>query len=118
MPYISTTEQERKEMLHDIGVKSFKELITNIPDKFVLKDMLKLDPAYSEQQITRKVFQLTNSNKCTQASDSYLGAGVYDHFIPAAVDTIVSRPEFYTAYTLTKLKLAKVPYSSSMNIRQ
>lgn len=99
MPYISTTEQERQEMLREIGVASFKELITAIPDKFVLKDMLNLEPAYSEQQISRKVFQLTNTNKCTQASDSYLGAGVYDHFIPAAVDTIVSRPEFYTAYT-------------------
>lgn len=99
MPYISTTEQERKEMLQEIGVSSFKELITAIPEKFVLKKDLDLEPAYSEQQISRKVFQLTNTNKCTQASDSYLGAGVYDHFIPAAVDTIVSRPEFYTAYT-------------------
>lgn len=99
MPYISTTEQERQEMLREIGVSSFKELIANIPEKFVLKDKLNLEPAFSEQQISRKVFQLTNTNKCTQASDSYLGAGVYDHFIPAAVDTIVSRPEFYTAYT-------------------
>ncbi len=99
MPYISTTEQERQEMLREIGVSSFKELIANIPEKFVMKDKLNLEPAFSEQQITRKVFQLTNTNKCTQTSDSYLGAGVYDHFIPAAVDTIVSRPEFYTAYT-------------------
>ena len=99
MPYISTTEQERQEMLREIGVTSFKELIANIPEKFVLKEKLNLEAAYSEQQISRKVFQLTNTNKCTQASDSYLGAGVYDHFIPAAVDTIVSRPEFYTAYT-------------------
>lgn len=99
MPYISTTEQERQDMLREIGVASFKELIANIPDKFVLKDNLKLEAAYSEQQITRKVFKLTSTNKCTQAFDSYLGAGVYDHFIPAAVDTIVSRPEFYTAYT-------------------
>ena len=99
MPYISTTEQERKEMLKAIGVESFKELISNIPDKFVLKEKLKLEPAYSEQQVSRKVFQLMNSNKCTQAFDSYLGAGVYDHFIPAVVDTIVSRPEFYTSYT-------------------
>jgi glycine dehydrogenase subunit 1 len=99
MPYISTTEQERQEMLREIGVTSFKELIASIPDKFVLKEMLNLEPAYSEQKVSRKVFQLTNANKCTQASDSYLGAGVYEHFIPAAVDTIVSRPEFYTAYT-------------------
>ncbi|MBI9032105.1 aminomethyl-transferring glycine dehydrogenase subunit GcvPA [bacterium] len=99
MPYISTTEQERQEMLGEIGVKSFKELICAIPEKFVLKEKLDLEPSYSEQEISKKVFQLTNTNKCTQAADSYLGAGVYDHFIPAAVDTIVSRPEFYTAYT-------------------
>lgn len=99
MPYISTTEQERKEMLKAIGVESFQQLIRCIPEKFILKEELNLEPAYSEQQIARKVFKLMNSNKCTQAFDSYLGAGVYDHFIPAAVDAIVSRPEFYTSYT-------------------
>ena len=51
MPYISTTEQERQEMLREIGVASFKELIANIPEKFVLKEKLNLEAAYSEQQI-------------------------------------------------------------------
>ncbi len=99
MPYISTTEQERKEMLKVIGVESFNDLISAIPEKFVLKDKLNLEDAYSELDIMKKVNRLVNSNKCTQNADSYLGAGVYDHFIPSAVDTIVSRPEFYTAYT-------------------
>jgi glycine dehydrogenase subunit 1 len=99
MPYISTTEQERKEMLKVIGVESFNDLITAIPEKFVLNEKLKLEDAYSEMEIIKKVNKLVNVNKCSQNADSYLGAGVYDHFIPSAVDTIVSRPEFYTAYT-------------------
>ncbi|OQY38145.1 MAG: glycine dehydrogenase (aminomethyl-transferring) [Candidatus Cloacimonetes bacterium 4572_65] len=99
MPYISTTEQERKELLKEIGVDSFNQLIADIPEKFVLNNELKLERPYSEQQISKEVFRLTSLNKCTNAASSFLGAGVYDHFIPAAVDTIVSRPEFYTAYT-------------------
>jgi len=99
MPYISTTEQERQQMLKAIGVNNFDELIAAIPDKLRLKEPLKLEPAVSELEILRKISEKTCRNLCVQNANSYLGAGIYDHFIPAAVEAIISRPEFMTAYT-------------------
>ncbi len=99
MPYISNTDRDRREMFAKIGVKNFDELIQAIPAKFRLKDGLKLDKAFSEMEITEKIKSQTCNNLCAQSANSFLGAGVYDHFIPAAVDSIVSRPEFFTAYT-------------------
>lgn len=99
MPYISNTDRDRQEMFAKIGVKNFDELITAIPEKFRLNGELNLDKPYSEIEITRKIKSQTCQNICTQSANSFLGAGVYDHFIPAAVDAITSRPEFLTAYT-------------------
>jgi len=99
MPYISNTDQERKRMLDLIGVGDFSELIADIPAKFQLKAPLPLEPALSELEITRRINEITCKNLCLQTANAFLGAGVYDHFIPAAVDTIISRPEFFTAYT-------------------
>lgn len=99
MPYISNTKAERQAMLEKIGVANFEELITAIPEKMRLTGMLDLDEPLSELEITRGIKSQTCKDVCTQAVNSFLGAGCYDHFIPAAVDTIISRPEFFTAYT-------------------
>ena len=99
MPYISNTERDRQIILKEIGAKSFDELIAAIPEKLRLKEPLNLDEPLSELEITNKIKAKTCLNICAGSANSFLGAGVYDHFIPAAVDTIVSRPEFFTAYT-------------------
>jgi len=99
MPYIANTDTDRQQMLESIGVKSFDDLIQAIPKELRVKGMLDLAPALSEMEITRLIHEKTCKNICAQAANSFLGAGVYDHFIPAAVDTIISRPEFFTAYT-------------------
>jgi glycine dehydrogenase subunit 1 len=99
MPYISNTERDRQIILKEIGAKSFDELIAAIPEKLRLKEPLNLDEPLSELEITNKIKAKTCQNICAGSANSFLGAGVYDHFIPAAVDTIVSRPEFFTAYT-------------------
>jgi glycine dehydrogenase subunit 1 len=99
MPYISTTDYERQQMLQAIGVNDFEELIRAIPEKLRLKEPLNIDSAISELEIIRKINEKTCKNMCVQTANSYLGAGIYDHFIPAAVETITSRPEFMTAYT-------------------
>ncbi len=99
MPYISNTDAERRAMLERIGVASFEELIAAIPEAIRLKEPLAMDPPLSELEMSRRIQERTCGNVCTQKASSFLGAGVYDHFIPAAVDTIVSRPEFFTAYT-------------------
>ncbi len=99
MPYIPNTDAQRREMLARIGVNSFEELIAAIPEKLRLKQDLNLPRPLSELELTRLIRERTCGNVCTQSMNSFLGAGVYDHFIPAAVDTLVSRPEFFTAYT-------------------
>ncbi len=99
MPYISNTERDRQLILAEIGAKSFDDLIAAVPDKLRLKEPLKLDEPLSELEISNKIKAKTCQNICAGSANSFLGAGVYDHFIPAAVDTIVSRPEFFTAYT-------------------
>jgi glycine dehydrogenase subunit 1 len=99
MPYISNTDKDRAEMLSAIGVSSFAELVSNIPDKLKETEPMKLTEPLSEQEMGRLIFQIAGQNKCLNKLNSFLGGGVYDHFIPAAVDTIISRPEFYTAYT-------------------
>lgn len=99
MPYIPNTDRDRQAMFAKIGVKDFSELIAAIPEKYRLKGELKLDKPMTELEITEKIQSQTCRNTCTQTANSFLGAGVYDHFIPSAVDAITSRPEFLTAYT-------------------
>ncbi len=99
MPFISNTDKERKEMLAAIGVKKFEDLLINIPQKFLLEEDCCLDEPHSELEITRKISELAAKNISTTKANSFLGGGIYDHFIPAAVDHIILRPEFHSAYT-------------------
>jgi len=99
MPFISNTDKERKEMLTAIGVENFEDLLKDIPDKFIHREPCCLEKSLSEMEITSRINELASNNISTDDANSFLGAGVYDHFIPAAVDHIISRPEFLTAYT-------------------
>lgn len=99
MPYIPNTDRDRQVMFAKIGVKDFNELIQAIPEKYRLKGELNLGKPMTELEITNKIQSQTCRNTCTQTANSFLGAGVYDHFIPSAVDAITSRPEFLTSYT-------------------
>ncbi|HPR18569.1 MAG TPA: aminomethyl-transferring glycine dehydrogenase subunit GcvPA [Candidatus Cloacimonadota bacterium] len=99
MPFISNTDRERKEMLAAIGVEKFVDLLPNIPRKFLLDKECCLEQSYSELEITRKLAELAAKNISTSQANSFLGGGVYDHFIPAAVDHVLLKPEFHSAYT-------------------
>ncbi|MBN2010201.1 aminomethyl-transferring glycine dehydrogenase subunit GcvPA [candidate division KSB1 bacterium] len=99
MPFIPNTDDDRREMLKTIGVKRFDDLIANIPDKLRFKGQLKLPQPMSELEITHWLQTSARHTVGCDAAISFLGAGAYDHFIPAAIDHIVSRSEFYTAYT-------------------
>ncbi len=99
MPFIVNTESEREEMLQAIGVSSFDDLIVDIPEEIRLKKALDLFPALDEPQVRKLLEGLASANRSTADYVSYLGGGAYDHFIPAAIKTITSRSEFYTAYT-------------------
>ncbi len=96
MAFLSNSDQDFNEMLKAIGVSSFEELIANIPENLRFKGNLNLPEALSEWEVTQLLHELSAKN---QAGISFLGGGTYDHFVPAAVEQIISRPEFYTAYT-------------------
>ncbi len=99
MSYVPNTDQNRKEMLSKIGVRDFAELLQVIPESLHLKGELRLPPPLSELELTSLLSAMADRNRNTQQAVCFLGGGAYDHFIPAIVDQIVSRSEYYTAYT-------------------
>ncbi len=96
MPFIANTDQQRAEMLKKIGKGSIDELLEVIPPELRCKD-LDVPPGLTEQEVRTRLANLADHNSTNLIS--FLGGGFYDHFIPAAVDSLISRAEFYTAYT-------------------
>jgi glycine dehydrogenase subunit 1 len=86
-------------MLARIGVASVDELFAGIPDEIRLKRPLDLPPALSEPEAVALLSKLAAENTGIDRIVCFAGGGAYDHYAPAIVDTVVSRPEFYTAYT-------------------
>jgi glycine dehydrogenase subunit 1 len=107
MTYIPNTDAERAEMFKTIGVQSFEELIANIPAALRLKGDLAIPEALSEFEVLKHMRELSSKNQSTSEYASYLGGGAYDHFIPSIVDHVISRPEFYTAYTPYQAELSQ-----------
>lgn len=96
--FIPHTPSETREMLDTIGVSSLKDLFKDVPVKFRFPS-LNLPPAMTEMEIMVELQSLSNANNSTDEMVSFLGAGAYRHYIPAAVDMLLRRGEFYTAYT-------------------
>lgn len=86
------------DMLQEMGLRSIEELFTDIPAE-VRTGGLKLPDGLGEMELRRELDKLLSTNRTVSARPSFLGAGVYHHFIPAAVRAITSRSEFITAYT-------------------
>lgn len=99
MPYIPTTDAEKAEMLAAIGVSSIDELFEDIPEQVRFRGKLNLPPGMTESEVMRHLASLAAKNADLDTYTCFLGAGAYDHLIPAAVENIVSRNEFVTAYT-------------------
>lgn len=99
MPFIPNTDEDRKAMLKSIGVEDFEELISNIPKDLRIKGELNLPEPLSEYEALKELRKIAEKNGHSNTFISFLGGGAYDHYIPVAVDHIVSRPEFFTAYT-------------------
>ncbi|MDZ4723621.1 MAG: aminomethyl-transferring glycine dehydrogenase subunit GcvPA [candidate division Zixibacteria bacterium] len=96
MSFIPNTDDDRRAMLDKIGVKNFNELIGAIPDSLRLNRPLDI-PMLSEMELLAEIDQISKKNSSEIAC--FAGAGIYDHFIPAAEFAAVMRPEFMTAYT-------------------
>jgi len=99
LSYLSLTERDREEMLRTIGVSSVEELFADLPDAVRLGRDLELEPPLSEQELSRHLEQLAARNVDVGSELSFLGAGMYDHYVPAVVDAVLQRGEFLTAYT-------------------
>jgi glycine cleavage system P protein (glycine dehydrogenase) subunit 1 len=97
MNYIPNSNKDKQEMLSRIGVSSFDDLLAPVPENLRLKGFLDLPAPLYELELLREITALSNRNRADLAV--FAGGGVYDHFIPAAVEQIISRPEFTTAYT-------------------
>ncbi len=95
MPFIPNTEEQRKQMLKEIGL-SMDDLFSDIPADLQYSDF-NLPEGLSEQQVRNRLAEIADKNPINLTC--FLGGGVYDHFIPAAVYSVISRSEFYTAYT-------------------
>jgi glycine dehydrogenase subunit 1 len=98
-PYLSLTERDLEEMLEAIGVASIEELFRDIPDGVRFQGDLDLEPALSEPELVAHLEELAARNADTTRELSFLGAGVYDHYVPAVVDAVLQRGELLTAYT-------------------
>ena len=99
MSYLSITDADRAEMLEAIGVSSVDELFEQIPAGVRLERELDLPSALGEAELVRHLEDLAARNVHSGVELSFLGAGVYDHYVPAVVDVVLSRGEFLTAYT-------------------
>jgi len=99
MTYIPISPKERDEMLQAVGVKSLDDLFEAIPAR-VRFPKLNLPPALTEMEAASLLDELASANENVRSDlVSFLGAGMYNHYIPAVVDHILRRGEFYTAYT-------------------
>ncbi|OXL87995.1 glycine dehydrogenase (aminomethyl-transferring) [Paenibacillus sp. SSG-1] len=93
------TEQDQQEMLDTIGVSSLEDLFKDIPEEIRFKGDLPVSPGLNEYALTTHLSELAAKNANTDQYASFLGAGIYDHHIPSVINHVVSRSEFYTAYT-------------------
>lgn len=92
------TSHEVEEMLREIGVKKIEDLFEQVPEKHRFPE-LDLPKGLTEIEVASELKEIASANASTDDFISFLGAGAYDHYIPAAVDMLLRRGEFYTAYT-------------------
>jgi glycine dehydrogenase subunit 1 len=99
MPYFPNTDADRQAMLEAIGAASVDDLLAMVPAELRLKRDLCVLPGLGELELSAHMAELATSNTPATQAACFLGGGCYDHFIPAVVDVVSARSEFYTAYT-------------------
>ncbi len=105
MPYIPNSKEDQKEMLEAVGVSSFADLFDPVPENLRVVGDLPLPPALSEPELTRHLEELASKNRSTRVS--FVGGGIYNHYIPPVIWSLVMRPEFATAYTPYQAEVAQ-----------
>jgi glycine dehydrogenase subunit 1 len=107
MGYLPLTDADRDTMLEAIGVASVEELFRDIPASLRFDRPLDLEPALSEQELVAHLGELAAKNVHTGQEISFVGAGIYDHYVPAIVDDVLRRGQFLTAYTPYQAELSQ-----------
>src|SRR6187551_2670641 len=97
--YTSATEADRQEMLAAVGVETIDDLFADVPEGVRLGRALDLPPGKPEQEVYAKLRDLAATNVPAEDELTFLGAGMYDHYVPALIDSILQRSEFLTPYT-------------------
>src|SRR3954464_8839434 len=97
--YTSATETDRQEMLDAIGVESIDELFADVPEGVRLGRPLDLPQGKPEEEVFARLRDLAAKNTSAEDELTFLGAGMYDHYVPALIDSILQRSEFLTPYT-------------------
>jgi glycine dehydrogenase subunit 1 len=97
--YTSATDPDRRAMLDAIGAGSLEDLFADIPRDVRLDRELDLPPGMSEQEVTDHLASLAARNRGANEEVTFAGAGMYDHYVPALVESITQRSEFLTPYT-------------------
>ena len=97
--YIANTPAEQREMLRTIGAASIEDLLTKIPPKARLSRPLALPPALAETDLVRHMRALAAENADADRYVCFQGGGSYDHYVPSPINHLISRGEFFTAYT-------------------
>lgn len=97
--YLPMTEQDQQQMLDTIGIQSIEELFKDIPEEVRFKGRLNVAEALDEGALLRYMRKLAGKNADFDRYSSFLGAGIYDHHLPVVINHVISRSEFYTAYT-------------------
>src|SRR5512133_3571136 len=96
--FVPHTESERDEMLKMIGVERLEDLFTDVPADYRFP-RLELPDSLTEMEIMSELQTISSGNASTRDLICFLGAGAYNHYTPAAVNSIIQRGEFLTAYT-------------------
>jgi len=99
MRYIPSTEEQKKEMLREIGVSSFEDLIESVPQEVRFKRKLNIPEAISEAELEEKIYQIAKRNSDFFLMKPLIGAGAYRHLVPEAEKFLLQREEFWTCYT-------------------
>src|SRR5688572_20790226 len=97
--YTSATDADRQEMLEAIGVDTIDDLFADVPEGVRLGRAIDLPPGKPEQEVYARLRDLAAKNTSAEDEVSFLGAGMYDHYVPALIDSILQRSEFLTPYT-------------------
>ena len=99
MRYYPHSSDEINDMMQTVGVSNLDELFVDIPDEIKLKRSLNIPSGKGEMEIQSRLQKLSQKNISVSDCPSFLGGGMYDHFVPSAIDQLLSRSEFYTSYT-------------------